>query len=111
MSNPIQVVLDAEAQAGRDIAAEEQAAAARIAAARQQARQILQRNEARTTQVAKRYEARCQQELADSIAELVADSEQQLEQFSHLPAAERDQIAEAVFATLSPPDTTAGSAP
>lgn len=102
MTNPIQTVLNAEAQAQQQIEAEEKAALARIGDARQQARQIIQRNEARTVRVTKRYEAFCERDLVSKINNLVDESEKQLEQFSHLSEADREAIVDAVFERLSP---------
>ena len=102
MSNPIQTVLNAEAAALREIEAEEKAARARLAEARLQARQLEQRNEARTTRVAKRYEARCERDLAARIESLVESSEKEMAQFARLSDSDRSAIVEAVYASLSP---------
>lgn len=110
MVNPIQVVLDAEAKAQRQIEEEEQAAQNRIAEARQHARQILLRNEARTTRVVKRYEAFCERDLVSKIDALVEESEKKLELFSHLSERDRRKIVEAVFTALSPINQEAGVA-
>ena len=102
MTNPIQTVLNAEAAALQEIEAEEKAAVSRVAGARQQARQILQRNEARTTRTAKRYEAFCERDLVSKIDALVEESEKELDQFSHLSQSDRQAIVDTVFAMLSP---------
>lgn len=108
MVNPIQVVLDAEVEAQRQVETEAEAATSRITEARQQARQVLLRNEARTTRVVKRYEAFCERDLMGKIDVLVEESEQKLERFSHLSEADRQKIVEAVFAILSPINPEAG---
>ena len=102
MTNPIQTVLNAEATALQEIKAEEKAAEARRDDARQHARQILQRNEARTARIAKRYEAFCERDLAGKIDALIEESEKELEQFSHLSSTDRQAIVESVFAMLVP---------
>ena len=108
MVNPIQVVLDAEAKAQKQVEAEETAAVNRIAKARDQARQILLRNEARTTRVVKRYEAFCERDLVSKIDALVEESELKLERFSHLSDTDRQNIVEAVYALLVPGAPEAG---
>ena len=102
MVNPIQVVLDAEAKAQKQVEAEEAAAISRIAEARGQARQILLRNEARTTRVVKRYEAFCERDLVSKIDALVEESELKLERFSHLSDSDRQAIVESVYSLLVP---------
>ncbi len=102
MTNPIQTVLNAEAEAQQQIEVEEKTALVRTTDARQQARQIIQRNEARTVRVAKRYEAFCERDLMSKIDTLVDESEKELEQFSRLSEADRKSIVDAVFELLSP---------
>ena len=102
MTNPIQTVLNAEAQALRDVEAEEKTEQARIGEARQHARQIVQRNEARTLRVTKRYEALCERDLISKIDKMIHKSEKELDQFSQLSENDRRDIVESVLAMLSP---------
>lgn len=103
MTNPIQTVLNAEAEAQQKIEAEEKAALTGATEARQQARKIIQRNETRTVRVSKRYEAFCERDLMSKIDTLVDESEKELEQFSHLSKVDRKSIVDAVLELLSPP--------
>jgi len=103
MTNPIQTVLDTEAQTQQQIDRETEAAQARILQAQQQAREIINRNERRTSKSAKRYEALCQRNLAEIIDAMFDESEKCLAQFTHIPDADRKQIIDAVFVSLSPP--------
>jgi vacuolar-type H+-ATPase subunit H len=108
MTNPIQIVLDAETKAQQQVEREEQAAQNRVRQARQQARDIINRNEARTSKVAKRYEALCQRTLSEKIDAMLDKAESGLDQFTHLSTANRDGIVEAVFLSLSPASFSVG---
>lgn len=108
MTNPIQLVLDAETKAQQQVKGEEQAAQTRVRQAQQQARNIINRNEARTSKVAKRYEALCQRTLSEKIDAMLDKAERGLDLFTHLSTENRDGIVEAVFLSLSPGSFPAG---
>ncbi len=69
----------------------------------------MQRNEARTTRVVKRYEAFCERDLVSKLRALVEQPEKELDQFSQLSEADRRAIVEAVFAMLSPLERESGA--
>ena len=102
MTNPIQTVLDAEETARQQIDQAVQAAQSRVLQAQQQAREIVNRNEKRTARAAKHYEALCQRDLAEKIDAMVDEAEKNLDQFTHISDADRNQIVDAVLTSLSP---------
>jgi len=102
MTNPIQIVLDAETRAQQQIEDETREAQTRIREAQQRARQIVDRNEQRTGNVAKRYEALCQRDLSRKIDIMLDEAGKDLEQFTHLSITDRDGIIDAVCLSLSP---------
>ncbi len=102
MKNPVQRVLEAEAEASASIESARHEAAAKRHAAHADARAIIEHNETRTQRAIKRYEESCATRLAMQVETLDTEAQAANERFVNLVDEHVDEIIEESFASLWP---------
>jgi vacuolar-type H+-ATPase subunit H len=102
MSDPIQTVLQAQADARLDVEQAQQQAESRVNDARLEARRIRQRHDQRTLRVIRGFETKQQRALAEQVRRLEQDAEQSLQQFRQLAEKRLQQLIDKTVSRIWP---------
>lgn len=106
--NPIQSVLDADADAQRQLEVARRDAEAALTDARIDAKHIVERNERRTQVAVRRFESACAEQLAGEIVQVKARAEAELDARAQTAAAQLEEIVTRRFEAFWPPADPGG---